>query len=268
MKDTDPHARARPGWADTWMLSAHAKHPNCAYMWMKWVSTPKVQAQQAISFGETPANKQGVPEHGQDLEGLVRPVPRQRPGVVLRLDQVLEDADRRTAATARTTAPTTASGSRSGRRSRGRRWQASAPTREQLGPQPRVGGPVPPAVAAGRAPAVARRPRGSSLIYLAALVVLFISAFWRVDSFTRQARPHAGRSTTSRRSSNDPTYRTIALRTIGIAAAVTVTDALARVPVRVSSPRGWRRTRLQARCSWRSSSRCGRAISCACTRGG
>src|SRR5947207_15342440 len=44
------------GWADTWMLSAKAKHPNCAYKWMQWVSTPKVQAQQAISFGETPAN--------------------------------------------------------------------------------------------------------------------------------------------------------------------------------------------------------------------
>jgi putative spermidine/putrescine transport system substrate-binding protein len=44
------------GWADTWMLSAHAKHPNCAYKWMAWVSTPKVQAEQAIYFGETPAN--------------------------------------------------------------------------------------------------------------------------------------------------------------------------------------------------------------------
>jgi putative spermidine/putrescine transport system substrate-binding protein len=44
------------GWADTWMMSAHAKHPNCMYMWMAWVSTPKVQAQQAIYFGETPAN--------------------------------------------------------------------------------------------------------------------------------------------------------------------------------------------------------------------
>jgi putative spermidine/putrescine transport system substrate-binding protein len=44
------------GWADTWMLAAHAKHPNCAYKWVNWVSTPKVQAEQAISFGETPAN--------------------------------------------------------------------------------------------------------------------------------------------------------------------------------------------------------------------
>jgi len=53
--DTIPKEGAT-GWADTWMLSAHAKHPNCAYMWLKWVSTPKVQAQQAIYFGETPAN--------------------------------------------------------------------------------------------------------------------------------------------------------------------------------------------------------------------
>ena len=49
------------GWADTWMLSAHSKHPNCAYLWLKWVSTPKVQAQQAIFFGETPANTKACP---------------------------------------------------------------------------------------------------------------------------------------------------------------------------------------------------------------
>jgi putative spermidine/putrescine transport system substrate-binding protein len=49
------------GWADTWMLSANARHPNCAYEWMKWVSTPSVQAQQAISFGETPANTKACP---------------------------------------------------------------------------------------------------------------------------------------------------------------------------------------------------------------
>jgi putative spermidine/putrescine transport system substrate-binding protein len=44
------------GWADTWMLSAHAKDPNCAYKWVNWVSNPKIQAEQAISYGETPAN--------------------------------------------------------------------------------------------------------------------------------------------------------------------------------------------------------------------
>src|SRR5438034_7548026 len=45
------------GWLDTWMLSSEAKHPNCGYKWMQWVTTPKVQAQQATSYGETPVNK-------------------------------------------------------------------------------------------------------------------------------------------------------------------------------------------------------------------
>jgi putative spermidine/putrescine transport system substrate-binding protein len=44
------------GWADTWMLSSHSRHPNCAYKWVNWVSSPKVQAEQAISYGETPVN--------------------------------------------------------------------------------------------------------------------------------------------------------------------------------------------------------------------
>jgi putative spermidine/putrescine transport system substrate-binding protein len=55
VKDLIPKEGAT-GWADTWMLSAKAKHPNCAYLWMKYISTPKVQAEQALSFGETPAN--------------------------------------------------------------------------------------------------------------------------------------------------------------------------------------------------------------------
>ena len=44
------------GWGDTWMLATNAPHPNCAYLWTKWVSTPQVQAEQAILFGETPVN--------------------------------------------------------------------------------------------------------------------------------------------------------------------------------------------------------------------
>ncbi|MEA2482735.1 MAG: putative spermidine/putrescine transport system substrate-binding protein [Thermoleophilaceae bacterium] len=55
VKDEIPQEGAT-GWADTWMLSSKAKHPNCAYMWMKYISEPKPQAEQAIYFGETPAN--------------------------------------------------------------------------------------------------------------------------------------------------------------------------------------------------------------------
>ncbi len=53
--DTIPTEGAT-GWADSWLMAATAPHPNCAYKWMAWVSTPKVQAEQALSFGETPAN--------------------------------------------------------------------------------------------------------------------------------------------------------------------------------------------------------------------
>jgi putative spermidine/putrescine transport system substrate-binding protein len=49
------------GWADTWMLAAKAPHPNCAYKWMKYVTQPKVEAKQAIVFGETPVNPRACP---------------------------------------------------------------------------------------------------------------------------------------------------------------------------------------------------------------
>ncbi|HEV2924219.1 MAG TPA: ABC transporter substrate-binding protein [Solirubrobacteraceae bacterium] len=62
-------AEGATGWADTWMLAAHAKHPNCAYKWVNWVSTPKVQAEQAISFGETPANTKACPFMEQIKKG-------------------------------------------------------------------------------------------------------------------------------------------------------------------------------------------------------
>jgi putative spermidine/putrescine transport system substrate-binding protein len=49
------------GWLDTWMLSAKAKHPNCAYKWWGYISSPKVQALQAVTYGETPVNKLACP---------------------------------------------------------------------------------------------------------------------------------------------------------------------------------------------------------------
>src|SRR5258707_14756035 len=67
------------------------------------------------------------------------------------------------------------------------------------------------------------------LIYLAALVILFVSAFWKVDAFSGNLI-HAWNVENFRTIFSDPTYRTIALRTIGIAAAVTVTDALLALP--------------------------------------
>ena len=44
------------GELDIWMLGAHAPHPGCAYRWMRYASTPAVQAQVARSFGATPVS--------------------------------------------------------------------------------------------------------------------------------------------------------------------------------------------------------------------
>lgn len=67
------------------------------------------------------------------------------------------------------------------------------------------------------------------LIYLAALVLLFLSALWTVEPFTGKLI-HSWTLSNFETLLKTPVYRTIALRTIGIAAAVTVTDAVLAVP--------------------------------------
>jgi putative spermidine/putrescine transport system permease protein len=80
-----------------------------------------------------------------------------------------------------------------------------------------------------------------ALIYLAALVVLFINAFWQLNPLTSQVEHiwNVGNFTTILHSSS---YRSIAFRTVGIAAATTVTDVVLAFPfayymARVASPR-------------------------------
>jgi putative spermidine/putrescine transport system substrate-binding protein len=55
VKDVIPKEGAT-GWLDTWMVSAHTKQLDCAYKWLAYISTPKVQAMQATNYGETPVN--------------------------------------------------------------------------------------------------------------------------------------------------------------------------------------------------------------------
>jgi putative spermidine/putrescine transport system substrate-binding protein len=50
------------GWSDTWMISSKAVHPNCAYQWLNWIVSPKVNAQVAEWFGEAPANAKACSE--------------------------------------------------------------------------------------------------------------------------------------------------------------------------------------------------------------
>lgn len=48
-------AEGTTGWADTTMMHAEAKHPNCAYKWMEWSLNSKLQSSLAEWFGSVPA---------------------------------------------------------------------------------------------------------------------------------------------------------------------------------------------------------------------
>jgi len=67
------------------------------------------------------------------------------------------------------------------------------------------------------------------LVYLAALAVLFIAAFWSVDALTGEI-DKAWTLDNFRAIAASETYRDIALRTVLMAAAVTVTDAVLAYP--------------------------------------
>ena len=49
-------------WSDNWMIHADAEHPNCAYEWINYITSPAVQATVASTFGEAPANLAGLRE--------------------------------------------------------------------------------------------------------------------------------------------------------------------------------------------------------------
>ena len=79
--------------------------------------------------------------------------------------------------------------------------------------------------------------------YLGSLGVLFASAFWTVDPFTGDV-VHQPTLDNFRTIVTDTVYRTVAARSIGVAAAVTVIDALIALPMafymaKVAAPR-WR----------------------------
>ncbi len=79
------------------------------------------------------------------------------------------------------------------------------------------------------------------LVYIAALAVLFVAAFWSVNDFTGQIERNWTLGNFVEVVTT-PIYRTIALRTAGMAALVTLTDAVLAFPMayfiaRVAGPR-------------------------------
>ena len=68
-----------------------------------------------------------------------------------------------------------------------------------------------------------------ALIYLASLALLLVTAFWRINDFTTQIE-QVWNLDNFRIILTDPTYRLIIGRTLGLAAAVTVTDVVLAFP--------------------------------------
>ena len=79
------------------------------------------------------------------------------------------------------------------------------------------------------------------IAYLGSLAVLFVAAFWHLDPFSGKIVHDYGTSNFETLWNGD-VYRTIVLRTVGIAAAVTVTDAILAFPIafymaKIATPR-------------------------------
>jgi putative spermidine/putrescine transport system permease protein len=79
------------------------------------------------------------------------------------------------------------------------------------------------------------------VIYLASLALMLVTSFWRLNELTSQVERVWGFQN-YQTLMNTPVYRTIAFRTIGIAAAVTITDLALAFPIsyyaaRMASPR-------------------------------
>ena len=79
------------------------------------------------------------------------------------------------------------------------------------------------------------------IAYLGSLAVLFVAAFWRLDPLATKI-VHDYSLDNFRTLVEEPVYRVITLRTVGTAAAVTITDAILAFPIayymaRIATPR-------------------------------
>jgi putative spermidine/putrescine transport system permease protein len=80
------------------------------------------------------------------------------------------------------------------------------------------------------------------VVYLGSLAILLLNAFWTSDPFTGRVNPFDWSLNAFVQIFSNEVYRTIAIRTIGMAILVTLTDALLAFPIayymaRVASPR-------------------------------
>jgi hypothetical protein len=226
------------GWSDTWMISSQAAHPNCAYAWMSYITEPKPQSEVAQYFGEAPANGQACKITGAAFCKAYHVT-----------DQAFSDK------LWYWTTPISQclDGRTNTHVHRLRRLDPGLDRDQGIGLVRTDGaGPRPGSRAPAGAAARALRGLRTGLLllppmlwlgvaYLAALGALFITSLWEPERLHRPDR--AGLDLRQLPAAvGGPVYRTIAFRTIGIAALVTVIDAVLAFPIalymaKVASPR-------------------------------
>ena len=79
------------------------------------------------------------------------------------------------------------------------------------------------------------------IVYLGALFILLLNAFWAKDPFTGKVEPFNWSLAAFETIIKNPVYTTIAVRTVSMAVLVTITDALLAIPIayymaRIASP--------------------------------
>jgi putative spermidine/putrescine transport system permease protein len=79
------------------------------------------------------------------------------------------------------------------------------------------------------------------IVYLGALLILLLNAFWAKDPFTGKVEPFNWSLAAFQTIIRNPVYTTIALRTVTMAVLVTLTDGLLAIPIayymaRIASP--------------------------------
>ena len=220
MKDLVPKEGAT-GWLDTWMVSSHTKNLDCAYKWLAWISTPKVQAEQAIYFGETPVNSKACAIMDKLSKGSCAQYHANAPLKYFKQIHFWKT-------------PIAECGNGQKNCMDYTKWQQAWTAAQGLRPP-----------ASERAAVSAARSGAGPGCKAVSLLSPPVARVPRSSTSRRSSRcssRRSGRSTRSRatRSHLDARqlpqlwhgrpYRTVALRTIGIAAAVTITDAIIAFP--------------------------------------
>ena len=168
------------GWLDTWMLSSKAKHPNCAYKWYPYISTPRCRRSRRRPSARRPVNKLACTEMDKLARARARQYHADAPEAYYSSIKFWKT-------------PVADCGNGKSNCMDYTKWQSAPGLRRPLAA--RRGGRVVherPAVGSRRdrsgggrgcagSRCCCRRSAGCCVFYVAALAVLFVSAFWSVD---------------------------------------------------------------------------------------